>query len=261
MESEGLFPHLQAATAFPYPEQRLTSSPRPSEIFRWRVVSTSPNPQAGGPSLVACPRLVIRSCSPYLEATHPTANSGRAVLWWQEPTFIFRKFTIVAVGHVLKMLFHFMYTDFHLPLHSFAARLIVLWLTLMKTVIIKSRVWRNRHGAASWYRSSISMLMIDFTILIIILQIHNIMSCFPVTEKLMIFIYLVLLKYLVEHLSLDESSKHLETRLDINCCSYFKLCNIGCMTWMWCNRVYLSISQLHLATHQTSVTCFCTRTY
>lgn len=77
---------------------------------------------------------------------------------------------------------------------------------------------------------SISMLMIGFTILIIILWIYNIMSCFPVTEKPMIFIYLVLLKYLVEHLSLDESSKHLETLLDINCCIYFKSCNIGCMT-------------------------------
>jgi hypothetical protein len=37
-------------------------------FFRWGVVSTSPNPQAGGPSLVGCPRLLIqyiRSYSPY----------------------------------------------------------------------------------------------------------------------------------------------------------------------------------------------------
>ena len=29
------------------------------------VVSISPNPQAGGPSLVGCPRLLIRSYPPY----------------------------------------------------------------------------------------------------------------------------------------------------------------------------------------------------
>ena len=34
MEFEGLFPRLQVATACPYPEQRITSSPRPSEMFR-----------------------------------------------------------------------------------------------------------------------------------------------------------------------------------------------------------------------------------
>ena len=34
METEGSFPRLQAATACPYPEQRLTPSPRPSEMFR-----------------------------------------------------------------------------------------------------------------------------------------------------------------------------------------------------------------------------------
>jgi hypothetical protein len=38
-------------------------------FLRWGVVSTSPNPQAGGPPLVGCPRLhiiqYIRSCPPY----------------------------------------------------------------------------------------------------------------------------------------------------------------------------------------------------
>jgi hypothetical protein len=44
-------------------------------FVRWGVVSTSPNPQAGGPPLVGCPRLLIksiRSYPPYLEAfLHP----------------------------------------------------------------------------------------------------------------------------------------------------------------------------------------------
>ena len=37
-------------------------------FLRWGVVSTSPKPQAGGPLLVGCPRLLfqyIRSCRPY----------------------------------------------------------------------------------------------------------------------------------------------------------------------------------------------------
>ena len=37
-------------------------------VLQGRVVSTSPNPQAGGPPLVGCPRLLIqfiRSCPPY----------------------------------------------------------------------------------------------------------------------------------------------------------------------------------------------------
>jgi len=29
-------------------------------FLRWGVVCTSPNPQAGGPLLVCCPRLLIR---------------------------------------------------------------------------------------------------------------------------------------------------------------------------------------------------------
>jgi hypothetical protein len=40
-------------------------------FLRWGVVSPPPNPQAGGPPFVGCPRLLIqyiRSCPPYLEA-------------------------------------------------------------------------------------------------------------------------------------------------------------------------------------------------
>ena len=59
-------------------------------FLRWGVVSTSPNPQAGGPPLVGCPRLLIqyiRGYPPYLEAVPPSATWGRAMPWWQGPTY------------------------------------------------------------------------------------------------------------------------------------------------------------------------------
>jgi hypothetical protein len=43
----------------------------------WRVVSPTPNPQAGGPPLIGCPRLLfqyIRSYPPYLEAVSSIHN-------------------------------------------------------------------------------------------------------------------------------------------------------------------------------------------
>ena len=55
-------------------------------FLRWGVVSTSPNPQAGWPPFVGCPRLVIQCfCShpPHLEAVPPSATWGRAMLWWR----------------------------------------------------------------------------------------------------------------------------------------------------------------------------------
>jgi hypothetical protein len=59
--------------------------------FLWReVVTTSPNPQAGGPPLVGCPRLLvqyIRSYPPYVEAVPPFATWGRAMPLWQGPTY------------------------------------------------------------------------------------------------------------------------------------------------------------------------------
>jgi hypothetical protein len=47
------------------------------------VSSTSPNPQAGGPPLVGCPRLLIqniRSYPPYLEAVPPSLLPMKAKL-------------------------------------------------------------------------------------------------------------------------------------------------------------------------------------
>jgi hypothetical protein len=46
-------------------------------FLRWGVVSPTPNPQAGGPPLVGCPRLLIqyiRSYPPYLEAVSYIRN-------------------------------------------------------------------------------------------------------------------------------------------------------------------------------------------
>jgi len=59
--------HTQASVTCPYPELHgIRPSPRPCAIFRHTVrslrcgtVSTSHNPQAGGPPLDRCPRLLI----------------------------------------------------------------------------------------------------------------------------------------------------------------------------------------------------------
>ena len=58
-------------------------------FLRWGIVTASPNSQVRGPPLV-CPRLLIqyiRSYPPYLEAVPPSATCGRAILWWQGPTY------------------------------------------------------------------------------------------------------------------------------------------------------------------------------
>ena len=58
--------------------------------LRWGVVSTSPNPQAGGPPLLGCPRLFIqyiRSYLPYWRPFLPSTTWGRAMPWWQWPTY------------------------------------------------------------------------------------------------------------------------------------------------------------------------------
>jgi hypothetical protein len=60
------------------------------KFLRWGVVSISPNPQAGRPPLIGCPRLLIQyilSYPPYLEAVPPSATWGLAMPWWQGPTY------------------------------------------------------------------------------------------------------------------------------------------------------------------------------
>ena len=72
-------------------------------FLRWGVVSTSPNPQAGGPPLVGYPRLFIQYmrsyppyCRPFLQPEHEDApcRSDRVTLnthYWQlsvaDPTY------------------------------------------------------------------------------------------------------------------------------------------------------------------------------
>jgi hypothetical protein len=72
--------------------RRICPIPRPVcvihrmfRLLRWGVI-TSPNPQASGPPLVGCPRLLIqyiRSYPTYLQALPPPATRGRAMPWWQ----------------------------------------------------------------------------------------------------------------------------------------------------------------------------------
>jgi hypothetical protein len=93
MEPEGSLPHSQDPATCPYSEpdqpspkshvpflflmlyQRISPTPKQLWMYgimaiflRWRVLSTSPNPQAGWPPLVGCPRPLIqyvRSYPPY----------------------------------------------------------------------------------------------------------------------------------------------------------------------------------------------------
>jgi hypothetical protein len=86
--------------------RRISPVPRPLcmirnmfEFLRW-VVSTSPNPQAVGLPLVGCPRVLIkyiRSYLPYLEAVPPSATWGRAMPWWQGPTYRCERDPLIAV--------------------------------------------------------------------------------------------------------------------------------------------------------------------
>ena len=61
-------------------------------VFRQGDVSTSPNLQVGGPPLVTC-RLPSTTYSIYaqrpsiVEAVSPSATWGRAMTWWQGPTY------------------------------------------------------------------------------------------------------------------------------------------------------------------------------
>ena len=93
--------HVLPISAIPFPclgrNQRISLIPRHHVIFRnmvnflrWGVVNTSPNPQAEGPPLVRCPRLLfqyIRRYHPYLEAVPSPATWERAMPWWQGPTY------------------------------------------------------------------------------------------------------------------------------------------------------------------------------
>jgi hypothetical protein len=79
-------PRSKSHTNFllPMPFQRIRPFPRPCVTFRNKLllllwdVSSSPNPHAGGPPLVCCPRLLIRyihSYSPYLQVVFSIRNT------------------------------------------------------------------------------------------------------------------------------------------------------------------------------------------
>jgi hypothetical protein len=105
MEPEGSSPYTQEPATCPYPEpdqSSLRTPPKLSKIhlniilpplfiirntinfLRRGVVSTSPNPQAGGPPFVGCPRLLIqyiRNYPPYVEAVPSSATCRSAMPW------------------------------------------------------------------------------------------------------------------------------------------------------------------------------------
>jgi hypothetical protein len=61
-----------------------------AKFLREGVVSTSPNTQDRESPLVDCPRLLIqhiRSYPPYVQAVPPCRTRGRAMPWWQGPTW------------------------------------------------------------------------------------------------------------------------------------------------------------------------------
>jgi hypothetical protein len=75
---------------FRYFIQGIRPGPRLLMIFRnkliflrWGAVSPTLNPQAGGPPLIGCPRLLIQ----YIRSFPPSATWGRAMLWWQGPNW------------------------------------------------------------------------------------------------------------------------------------------------------------------------------
>jgi hypothetical protein len=72
MEHKSSSPYSQKPTAIP---KLLAIFRNMINALRRRVVSTSPNPQAKGPPLVCCPRLLIQyiqSYPPHLESVPPT---------------------------------------------------------------------------------------------------------------------------------------------------------------------------------------------
>ena len=88
MKPESSLPHSQTPATCP--------SSRCCEMIRNTVSSfgeellARPNPQARGPPLVGCPRLLNQYILSYrleLEGVPPSATWGRAVLWWTGPTY------------------------------------------------------------------------------------------------------------------------------------------------------------------------------
>ena len=78
-----------------------------ANFLLWGVVSTSPNPQAGGPHTVSCPRPVIqyiRSYPTYLEVVPPSATWGRAQLRYCTVFFDWSSYLMIVVSDMVHLL-------------------------------------------------------------------------------------------------------------------------------------------------------------
>jgi hypothetical protein len=76
------------------------------------LLAPRPTPQAGGPPLVGCPLLHIRSYPPYLEAVPPSATRGRAMPCWQGPKpfqikYFNYSYSIWRFKFIINFLIHF----------------------------------------------------------------------------------------------------------------------------------------------------------
>jgi hypothetical protein len=103
--------------------QRISPGPRHLETFRnnrkiftVRVCRPHARPQAGGPPLVGCQRLLIqyiRSYPPHPEDFPPSANWGRAMPWWQETHLTWNMTNIRHYFHSLNVIyFSIVFTKF-----------------------------------------------------------------------------------------------------------------------------------------------------
>ena len=99
MEPEGSSPYSQEPATYLYPEPD-RSSPGLLVIFRnminflrWGVVRPSPNPQAGGPSLVGCPRLQPED-APCRDDRDPLITEIRVFVFFDKSYHLASKFTI-----------------------------------------------------------------------------------------------------------------------------------------------------------------------
>jgi hypothetical protein len=102
MEPEGSSPHSQAHATCPYPQfclqrKHLAYVFRNKDFLRGKVVITSPNPQAGGPPRVGCPRLLIQyirsyppNWSPFLHPQPedaPCRGNRDPLMTWQDALY------------------------------------------------------------------------------------------------------------------------------------------------------------------------------
>jgi hypothetical protein len=78
---------------------------RNSLFFMMKGCNPKPNPKAGGPPLVVCPRLLIQyihSSPLLLEAVPPSTTRGCAMLWWQGDPHNMGNYGIVWYNYICK---------------------------------------------------------------------------------------------------------------------------------------------------------------